>query len=253
MSFVNERFTSLNPFNKFHLCRTRELAHRRIHQLLETITRKGTDVGWHRGWGNYIGTPQYPYLGKIGLNYWRSTGSDDWSINLSFIIADTTAPARALYQRSEVNLNNFMKLAEEWNVNANFHIGFMQSNLVFFETDKDKLEQYIKYWATHSIKQVKANKDEPNVFTAIDDYLDELSHKGIIKYGVAQKEQVEKEFGGDKKRSTANIRPGISVGKNYKKKEVEELDKEGQLENRIKKDVIQFFDVLIKKKPDFLN
>lgn len=252
LNFVNEQFSTLNPFNKFHLCTNPALRHRRMHQLLEDITKEGTEIGWHRGWGLYIGTAEYPFMGKIGLNYWAD--SEHWTNNLSFVIADTTAQARGFFKSGDHDPNSLLELKNlRWDIRANFHIGFMQQNLVHFATVDDRTSEYLEYWKQTPIRQVKADEGEPNVFSAIDRYLDELAEKDLIIYDDAKRHEVERAFGGNMRRSTVNIRPGFFVGRNYGSEELEELDRKGALEDSVKAEINRFFNLLTGKNATFLK
>jgi len=252
LNFVNEKFSTLNPFNKFHLCTNPALRHRRMHQLLEEITKEGTEIGWHRGWGLYIGTAGYPFMGKIGLNYWAD--SEHWTNNLSFVIADTTAQARGFFKYGSHDPNSLLELKEiKWDVRPNFHIGFMQQNLVHFATDEYLNSEYLEYWKQTPIYQVKADEGEPNVFSAIDRYLKQLAEQSLIIYDEAKRHEVEKAFGGDMRRSTANIRPGFFVGRNYGSEELEILDRKNALESSMKREINRFFRLLTGKDATFLK
>ena len=58
LSFVDENFPHLNPYDSLHQCKgNAELISRRIYNLLKSIALDESKIKYHRGWGYYMETP----------------------------------------------------------------------------------------------------------------------------------------------------------------------------------------------------
>ena len=72
LSFVDDSFPFLNPFDSLHQCkRNPELLDRRINNLLKSLLQDERDeskIGYHRTGGYFIQTP-YPQIGRICLSH----------------------------------------------------------------------------------------------------------------------------------------------------------------------------------------
>ena len=96
LSYVDECFSFLNPYDGFHQCKgNAELINRRIHNLLKSISSDESKVNFHRNSSSYIQTP-YPEIERIclGLNQ----NEKDYSIDLGLYFADTQRLAIAFLQ-----------------------------------------------------------------------------------------------------------------------------------------------------------
>lgn len=255
LTYVDAIFPDLNPFDKFHLCKSQQLVQRRIESLFKAIKSEENEVLWHKGWAYYLPTPGYQYIERIGAPLEYDPEKEDWHFYLTLILADTTRQARALYGNTSLNLECMLKLREKegWEVRPDFHIGHMQRHLIYFETEPENLEKYIQYWRNNDCGQISADLGEPNVFTALDIYLKKLDQEGVIIYDEVKKAQVVEQFSGNSQRKSVNIRPGLYVGKYYPKQVAERLDKENKLEGAIIRDINYFFEMLDEVRPGFIK
>jgi len=251
-TFIDTLFVNLNPFDRLDRCKSEHLVQRRLEKILREVSAEPESVVWHQGWANAIPTPNYPFIGKIGtpLNF---ENKDDF-FHVTLIFADTVAQGRPFYQHGSLNLQNLLKFNKNgWEVGANFHLGFMQANYCFMETPADKKADYLEYWTKEPIKQINAEEGDLNVFEVLNNYLEDLHKKSLIIYNDNAREKVYDEFGGDKKRKKASIRPGFYAHKIFSKEEAEKLDREGNLSRIIQQEVRELFFNLTGKYPDFIK
>lgn len=251
-SFVDNDFVNLNPFDKLHLCKSEHLVQRRLKNILMDIASEPESVGWHSKWANALPTPSYNFIGKVGIPL-HNYDEENYRFHVTLIMADTIGQARPFYHK-DYNIVDMLNLnLDGWKVGANFHIGFMEANIVFFETDERQREAYIHYWQKNRIPQINAYPNESNVFNALNDYLDQLASLNLIGYDSGKKEEVYKAFGGDIVRKKASIRPGFYMQKILYKKDAELLDKENKLTAVIKKEIVYVFHKLTGEYPDFIK
>ncbi len=251
-TFVDHLFVNLNPFDRLDRCKSEHLVQRRLEKILREISAEPESVVWHQGWANAIPTPNYPFIGKIGtpLNF----GNKDDFFRVTLIFADTVAQARPFYKDGSLNLQNLLKFNKNgWEVGANFHLGFMQANYCFMDTPEDKKAEYLEYWKNEPVKQINAGDGDPNVFNVLDHFLKDLHKKDLVIYNDKAREKVYEEFGGDKKRKKASIRPGFYAHKIFSKEEAENLDREGNLSLKIQQEVKELFFNLTGENPDFIK
>ncbi len=100
LSYIDQEFPLLNPFDNFHLCKGNHvLIKRRIENLLKSIVKDENRVQYHQGWGYYIETT-YEAIRKIGLIYNDGLSENEWSLELCLYYADTQSQAKAFYTAS---------------------------------------------------------------------------------------------------------------------------------------------------------
>jgi len=221
LSFVDEKFTHLNPYDNFSLCKNNEsLLYRRIENILKSIVFDPMTIKRHRGWGYYIDVP-FEQIKQIGLIL--NKNQEDWKLELSLCFGDSQQQAKGFYS-STINISKLKEL-NDWNSSANFHVSFSSSNLVWFESNIDKYK-YIEYWIKNIglIYQRKKNEVEP--------YLETLEKDDIIIYNFdKQKEMDDKYFSTNMQ--TLNICPGFAMTFNISSKDAMEKDKTKELEKLI--------------------
>ncbi len=215
LSFVDESFPHLNPFDSFHQCKgNTELINRRISNLLKSISPDDSLIKYHQGWGYYIQTP-YQQIQQIGLIL--KPKENDYSIELSLYFGASQKQAVAFY-------NSNPKISElkdtKWEVFANFHVSFMTTNLVWFGSDDN--EHYLQFWKGNvgKIRQQK-RADLPNYFKWLVD-------EKVINMPKEAEEQLADKFY-DTAMPTLNICPEFGVIYSFNSTEAEELDKSDKL------------------------
>jgi hypothetical protein len=224
LSFVDEKFIRLNPYDNFFLCKdNEELINRRIENILKNIVRDPSVVRYHRGWGYYIGT-QLEQIKKIGLILWKN--ETDWGLSLSLYFGDSQGQARCFYNSSPETIK--MKAPKDWKLCSNFHVSFGSRNLVWFESDESdiSIEEYIKFWVKN-IDLISQRKKED-----VKNFLDDLKNKRIISYDGKKQEEMESSYF-SKAMQTLNICPGFGMIYNISSKEAKEKDKASELEDII--------------------
>jgi hypothetical protein len=215
LSYVDESFPFLNPYDSFHQCkRNPELLSRRINNLLKSISLDESMVKYHRGWGFYIETP-YDQIQQIGLI--PSQNEKGFIIELSMYFADTQSQAVSFY-KSNPSIGHLKNT--KWDFYANFHVSFMTSHLVWFESEDD--EKYLQFWKNHvEIICQQKRADIPKYFKRLVD-------EKVINMTKEAEEKLKLKFY-DTAMQTLNICPGFGFLFTFSISEAEELDKSGKL------------------------
>jgi hypothetical protein len=97
LSFIDENFSFLNPYDSFHQCkRNKELINRRIENLLKAISSDENLVKCHHGpLSYYIQTP-YSEVERVCLGL--SGEGDESLIHLALCFGDSQRQARSFYK-----------------------------------------------------------------------------------------------------------------------------------------------------------
>jgi len=221
LSFIDENFTFLNPYDNFSLCKNEEiLLYRRIENILKAIVHDPMNINYHRGSSYYINA-QFEQIKQIGLNLLYD--DNDWKLELNFCYADTQIKAKNFYKP---NLNiELLKTFSKWEISTNFHVSFRSSGLVWFKSNLS-IEEYIKYWIENNESIYQRKKEEVN------DYLEILNKNNIIIYDNDSKEVMNKKFFNTAMQAL-NICPGFVMKYFISSKEAMEKDKNSSLEKII--------------------
>jgi hypothetical protein len=217
LSYIDEEFGFLNPYDNFALCKSNEeLICRRINNILKSIAIDETIVQYHQDWGYYIQTP-YDQIKKLGLIY--KYNDNDWWLELQLNFGDTQTQAKAFYNSTP----DIEKLIDDWEVYLNFHFSYRSSNLAWFESDIDKNE-YINYWIKNMDEIYQHKKGE------IRRLITKLENAKIIRNTEKSKKDMGVKF-----YKTAvpalNICPGLSLIYCITSDVAEKLDTDGELGN----------------------
>jgi hypothetical protein len=195
LSYVDESFPFLNPYDSFHQCkRNPELLSRRIYNLLKSISLDESKVKYHRGWGFYIETP-YDQIQQIGLI--PSQNEKGFNIELSMYFADTQSQAVSFY-KSSPRIGHLKNTG--WDYYANFHVSFMTSHLMWFESEDD--EKYLQFWKDH-VELIRQQKRAD-----IPIYFKRLVDEKVINMTQEAEENLNVNFY-DTAMQTLNICPGF--------------------------------------------
>jgi hypothetical protein len=153
LSFIDQKFPYLNPFDSFHLCKGYpELIYRRIQNLFKSIVLKEEIVKYHHGWGFYIETP-YKEIKEIGLIYGKK--ENEWFLELSFYFGNTQTQAKAFYASNPT----IEHLSGDWWIDIDFHFAYQSSNLVWFKNAPDT-KRYIDFWKENIEENISASQRE---------------------------------------------------------------------------------------------
>jgi len=218
ISFVDENFPYLNAYDSFHQCKgNNELLNRRIHNLLKSITIDENNVKYHRGWGFYIETP-YESIRKIGLILGQN--EKEWWLELSLYFGDTQTQAISFYNKKP----SINELINKWDFYPNFHVSFMQTNLVWFNSND--FNTYLNYWNDNVIKIGQQKRSE------VSNYLDELVKNGVINLKTDDEKKLNDKFFVTTMQNL-NICPGFGFIYNMSSSEAEQCDRKGELKNHL--------------------
>jgi hypothetical protein len=216
-AFVDEKFPLLNPYDSFHQCkRSAKLINRRINNLLKSIAQDESKIDYHKSGSSYIQTP-YPEVERVCLG--SDQDENGYSICLSLYFGDSPRQAIAFY-KSNPSIRHLKK--SEWNCRPNFHVSFMASNLVSFQTKK--AEHYLKFWK-ENVKDIRQQKKED-----VRKYIKRLVDERVIDMTKETEKQLNKKFYKTAMR-TLNVCPGFVIAFAFNSSEAEELDKNGELKS----------------------
>jgi hypothetical protein len=217
LDYIDKKHPHLNPYDSFHQCkRDKELLNRRIENLLKAISSDEKLVKPHQGrsLSYYIQTP-YREIERICLGL--SGEGNESSINFGLYFGDSQRQASAFYKSnpSTSHLQN-----TKWIVRPNFHVAFMSSNLVRFESEGS--EHYLQFWKDNVEKICQQKKED------VPEYLKWLVDEKVINMPKEAKAELKKKFY-DNAMQTLNICPGFELNFTFNISEAEELDKSGEL------------------------
>jgi hypothetical protein len=197
LSYTDENFPFLNPYDSFHQCkRNPELLNRRINNLLKSILLDESKVDYHRTGGYYIQTP-YHQIERICL--FQTEEENELLIKLGLYFADTQRQATSFY-KSNPRIRHLKNT--KWSISPNFHVSFMSSGLIWFESEDS--EHYLQFWKDN-VEEIHQQKrgDVPNYFKRL------VDEKVINMTKEAEEELNEKFY--DTKMQTLNICPGFKL------------------------------------------
>lgn len=232
LSFVDTNFPYLNPYDKLHQCKGNvNLLEKRVANVLKDIVKDENTVKYHWAWGYVIQTPpSCPQINEIGLIVF-SDGAD-WHLELSMFFGDTQIQAINFYKSRPL----IEKLTDsDWRISANFHLSFMQSNLVYIKSED--YSRYINFWVE--------NRDIISQQKRIDipDYIERLSREGVIMVTDDIKEKMNDKFYRTSMQ-TLNVCPSLGVTCKLTSTDAEKLDKTGYLEQFISKKIKQALSII---------
>jgi hypothetical protein len=215
LSYIDQNFPFLNPYDSFHQCKGNvELLNRRISNLLKSISLDESKVNYHRDWGFYIQTP-YQQIQRIGLIL--NQKEKEWWLELSLYFGASQRQAISFYS-SNPNITHLDK--DEWDFFPNFHVSFMTSNLVWFQSEDS--DHYLQFWG-NNIGKISQQKREN-----VPNYLQWLVNEEVINMTKDVEERLHEKFY-DTERQTLNMCPEFGFIYTFTSNDAEELDKNGKL------------------------
>jgi len=215
LDYIDEKFPHLNPYDKLHLCkRNKELLIRRIENLLKAISSKQDLVKCHHGESlSYYIQTNYPAVERVCLG----SNVEGNEIGLALCFGDSQRQASAFY-KSNPSISHLQNT--KWIVRPNFHVAFMTSNLVRFESEDS--EHYLQFWKDN-VEKIHQQKRED-----VPEYLKRLVDEKVINMPKEAEEKLRKKFY-DTAMQTLNICPGFAIDFTFNISEAEELDKRDEL------------------------
>lgn len=165
LTYIDESYKWLNPYNKLGLCkRNKWLIDKRCANILKECLER--EIKYHRGWKYCVDiSDEDSIVREIALD------CNDNEITLWMYAGEVMTSARELYKNLKIgDLEEMEKL--NYVVRPNFHLSFMQSPLVWLQTNMD-VKEYAEYWKNEEIKQVPSEE--------ISDYCEVLNKKRVIK------------------------------------------------------------------------
>jgi hypothetical protein len=137
LDLVEEYFPDIGPYSTLGRCGNHRF---RLDRRLDAIQglAVGTSGGKDHGWRNIAGSEKI-FMAWLGL------ASDASAVSLKMYPADTLGQSRAFYGDS-ASVDAVLALRSEgWNVEPNFHWGFMAGGYAWTKSPTT-VEDYCKYW-----------------------------------------------------------------------------------------------------------
>ncbi len=245
LNFVDDHFIYLNPYDKFHYCKGNfRLLNRRIKNILSLIAKDEQNVDYHRNWKAFFIRTSLKPLKMIGLRL--NFSEEGWrSLNLSCHFGDTLGQAKAFYKQAK-DFAVVEKLKNKgWMYKPNFHIGHIQSNIVWLKTPEGNEQKYFEYW--------KESLDKLRIYHQAElmELLDQLEGEGVIFIDDKGRQDIQKEII-EPNRNIFSLRPGFSLIYKFSPDEATELDRKNLMEKEIIEKISEALG-LIGETPHFLE
>ncbi len=244
INFIDDHFSYLNPFDKFHFCKENfRLLNRRVKNILMSIVKDEETVGYQRKWGTFFIETSLNSLKMIGMPLIFS--EEGWeSLDLSCHFGDTLGQARSFYKQAK-DFTVVKKLEEKgWIYKPNFHIGHIQSNIVWLKTPKGNDQKYFEYWKENPEKLGTYREDE------LLKILGQLREEGIVFIDDKDKQNIQKEII-EPNKNIFSLRPGFSLIYKYSPENARNLDRNNLMEQEIIARISEAL-FLIGETPEFL-
>ncbi len=228
--YVDQNYGWLNPYNKFHLCKSNKYL--LDHKCIQIMQEYDKNVWYHKGWKHYV-SGNY-IIPEIALD--SAVQDGNWEINLWMYAGDIMNASREAYRK--MNRQELLKLKENdphYSFAPNLHFSTQQTGKVWCNTTLS-FDKYLEYWQDQK-KQGKINQIKRTEFES---YPKELLQKGMM----AQSDIEEfKDKITSKNYQKVNLCPGFLIKYSWKKEEAIELDKKGEFGNIFKEVVKRTMDV----------
>lgn len=241
---VNKSFSYLKPYDDFSKCTTPYLYNQRVKGLLESIQPDHSKIKHHKGWGNYIEL-DIPEVKKIGvLNHFdKETGR--WSgLYITLDFGSTMTQSRSFYKKisSYQAIENYI----DWKIYGNLHLAFSSSNLVFFDTPEERLEEFFNFF---SDKKERKNRIRQIPKVDLGSFLNDLKERKIIILTRDKEQEVEEKIF-NKGYTTINLCPAILMRYFIPAEKAIKLDKQGELIEIVKSKIQEILE-LVDHRPDW--
>lgn len=219
LSYVDENFPYLNPYDSFHLCKGNpELIIRRTENILKSISLDEGNVKHQSGWGYYILT-NYPQIQMIGLILEQD--EKGWHLELCLYFGDSQRQAISFFNSSPT-IDHLVNT--KWIIKPHFHVAFRNSNLAKFQSDD--INHYLDFWKLNVERICQQRRDE------VPQYFKWLTDERVISFTEDDRLTLTKKFY-NTAMQRLNICPGFSLIYQFTSLEVEELDKTDKLKKLI--------------------
>ena len=240
LSFVDDGFPFLNPFDSLHQCkRNPELLDRRINNLLKSLLQDERDesrIGYHRVGGYFIQTP-YPQIGRICLSH--DEQENDLALTLGLYFGDTQRAAIAFY-KSNPNISHLQ--GTKWDAAPNFHVAYRSPGLMGFESESS--EHYLQFWKDNVDKIRQQKRAE------VPKFLKSLADQNVLSMTKEAEEKLKEKFYNTKMPSL-NICPGFRL--HFPIPNAEALDKDGKLKSILAEKIREGLKIVGLNGDDFLK
>ena len=240
LDYVNRHFSFLNPYDNLALCKTDfYLIRQRLKSILEEISKSG-EVIYQPKWKTFYLETGLEEIRMVIFGVNPSENDEKYELQISLYFADTQHQARRFYQ----NRIPYQRIAEleaaNWTSWPNFHISYMQTQIIGFTTSAVSNQAYYEYWLKHQHEIYQRKKEE------LSEFFKKLSDSGIIDFdGTKQNELNDKVL--NTSRDRLNLCPGFVLSYPIESIDAIQMDKKDELADFIKKKAREGLSLLDKK------
>lgn|GEM_PF-6463731 len=224
LDYVQEHFSHLRPYSKVALCgQDVDRLKRRCRMVLQAIAVEER-VKYHRGWSWFVRLADGSSATQVGLIPMRD--ADGLGLVIEIDPGDTIAQGKALYR--DCVLSEVAGLTDHgWSVVPNFHLAHMNLNLMW-TTGTLSLADYWSLWLAHPDYMRQWRREEFELAWAV------FERDGLVAAGDRPKFDAKVT---STKRSSFNLCPGLTLRWRVRLDEAALIDRRGQLEVVVKREV----------------
>jgi hypothetical protein len=240
LDYVNRNFSFLNPYDKLALCKTDfYLIQQRLKSILEEIPKSG-EVIYQPKWKKFYLETGLEEIRMVIFEVKPSENDEKYELHISLYFADTQTQARRFYK----NRIPYQRIAEleaaNWTSRPSFHISYMQTSIIEFETSAVSNQDYYEYWLKHQHEISQRKKEQ------LSEFFKKLGDSGIIVFdGTKQNELNDKVM--NTGRNRLNLCPGFVLSYSIESIDAIEMDKKDELADFIKRKLIEGLSLLDKE------
>lgn len=234
--YVERNFPVLSPFRTISECSgNRTRLTRRCNRILELLGSENPEIApVVRRTGS--AEPLQLKDGPVRLIWLQSLADGESEevahIELQLWPGDTIAQARSLYD--QLDMQAFLKLTSHgWRLEPNPHFAFMASNLCWWTPPAGLgLSKYLQYWMSNRDRIHQLQRGD-------DDFAADLAW--LQKDGILSSEGLRDfhEHFTSTRRKTANLCPGLSLGRKWDLEDAARLDIDGQFVTAVQAELLR--------------
>lgn len=226
LEFVEQHFETIGPYSTLKRCGDSAF---RLERRLDMIQGQAlkTESGTGSGWRDIEGTSKIS-MARLGL------AADRSAVLLQMYPGDTLAQSRAFYGDSTAVDNVLALRSEGWNMEPNFHWGFMATGYAWLTTPLT-VDAYCSYWKQHVGETREMPRPEWQT------YWSALESQQIVL--ASEKSEFDAHFT-NTKRQKAHARPGLRCEYRWSLEEATRLDQNNKFIDDVRYRVNQLLTAL---------
>lgn len=240
LDYVNRHFSFLNPYDNLALCKNDyHLINQRLESILEQISANG-EVGYQPKWRSFYLETGLEGIRMVVFGVEMLESENKYNLQVGFYFGDTQHQSRKFYE-SNIPYQKIEDLKSlNWTSRPNFHISYMQAQVVGFNTPNGKSRDYYEYWLNNQ-NEIYQRKQED-----LSNCLEKLSDLDIIKFDAEKRKEVNDKVL-ETNRDRLNLCPGFVLTYSINSNDAIEMDNKKELVDFIKEKVRNGLSILDKE------